>query len=457
MTHEENNIIAHNLATLVSKEGGRCFYVGGYVRDRLMKSENKDIDIEVHGVSPETLKRILDGIGKTITIGESFGIYSIKGCDIDIAMPRKERATGKGHRDFEVFVDPFIGYENAARRRDFTINALMEDVLTGEILDFFGGIKDLESGVIRHVDESSFPEDPLRVLRAAQFAARFDFRISEATVSLCRKIDITTLSKERIEGEMKKALLKSEKPSLFFESLRDMNALSYWFKEMISLADTQQRHEFHLEGSVWNHTMMVIDEAAKLRKKAENPYGLMLAALCHDFGKPVSTKTENGVTRSIMHEIAGLPIINDFLHRITNERKLIKYVLNMCKLHMRPNILAFQTSSVKATNKLFDEAVCPHDLLLLASADDNGRISLYPHEGCEEFLQNRLEIYEEYMSRPFVTGSDLIEAGIVPGESFSDILAHAHKLRLSGVEKEKALRQCLAYYKDKYCRGDLKL
>lgn len=446
---EDSIKTAHKLAELVNEKSGTCYYVGGFVRDRLMKKENKDIDIEVHSVSPETLEEILDSLGKRIEIGESFGIYALKGCSLDIAMPRKETATGKGHRDFAVSVDPFIGTQKAALRRDFTINALMENVLTGEIIDHFGGLSDLENKTLRHVNDSSFPEDPLRVLRAAQFASRFNFKIARETKELCRNIDISTLSKERIEGEMKKALIKAEKPSVFFEVLRETHKLGEWFPELKNLIGVMQRHEFHLEGDVWNHTMMVLDEAAKRRDEAQFPYGFMLAALCHDFGKAVASETKDGVTRSIGHEYEGLPLIGEFLRRITNEHKVRKYVLNLSKLHMRPNILAAQKSSVKATNKLFDSCVEPSDLILLALCDDKGRLTETPHESAEPFLRERLCIYEEYMSKPYVTGGDLIEAGLKPDESFKEILDYAHKLRLSGTEKENALKQTLAYAKEK--------
>ena len=445
MAQSENISVAEKLSELAAEKGGTCYYVGGFVRDRLLGIENKDIDIEVHGIEPSELEAILDKVGKRISMGESFGIYSLKGCDIDIAMPRKETATGKGHRDFSVLVDPFIGTQKAAIRRDFTVNALMQNVLTGEVIDHFGGLEDLKNGVLRHVSDASFPEDPLRVLRAAQFASRFNFTIAEETIALCRNIDLSTLSKERIEGEMKKALLKAKKPSVFFESLRKMNKLGEWFSELSNLIGVPQRHEFHLEGDVWSHTMMVLDEAAKRREKANYPFGFMMAALCHDFGKPVSTKTENGVTRSIGHEQAGLTLINDFLHRITNEHRLIKYVLSLCELHMRPNMLASQNSSVKATNKLFDKAADPNDLILLACADDCGRITEQPKQSSEEFLFKRLEIFHDIMSRPFVKGDDLISAGLKPDENFSAILSHAHKLRLSGTEKEAALRECLKF------------
>ena len=214
MSHLEDQKMAGEVARLVAEKGGRTFYVGGFVRDALLHRENKDVDIEVHGVTPRQLEEILDSLGQRLVMGESFGVFGLKGYSLDIAMPRKEEARGQGHKDFDVFVDPFIGTEAAARRRDFTFNALMQDVLTGEIVDHFGGVEDLKSGVLRHVCDQSFGEDPLRVLRAAQFAARFGFRVAEDTVALCRRMELQHLSRERIDGELKKALLKAEKPSI---------------------------------------------------------------------------------------------------------------------------------------------------------------------------------------------------------------------------------------------------
>ena len=171
--------MARKIARAVAEAGGRAYFVGGYVRDRLLGQENKDIDMEVHRVPVDALERILDSLGERLTMGVSFGVMGLRHYGLDIAMPRSETATGRGHKDFAVFVDPFLGEEKAASRRDFTINAMMEDVLTGEILDPFGGRDDLSRGVIRHVCDRSFTEDPLRVLRAAQFAARFGFTVAE--------------------------------------------------------------------------------------------------------------------------------------------------------------------------------------------------------------------------------------------------------------------------------------
>ena len=239
---EKNLLMAREVARLVAQNGGSTYYVGGFVRDALTGRENKDVDIEVHGITPQCLKEILDSLGQRITIGESFGIFNLKGYSLDIAMPRMEEARGRGHRDFDIFVDPFIGTEAACRRRDFTINALMQDVLTGQIVDHFGGQVDLKQGILRHVNDASFAEDPLRILRAAQFAARFDFRVAPETIELCRKMDLRHLPRERIEGELKKALLKAEKPSIFFEVLRQMDQLDIWFPEVKALIGIPESH-----------------------------------------------------------------------------------------------------------------------------------------------------------------------------------------------------------------------
>lgn len=441
----DDQAMAREIARRVAEKGGRTFYVGGFVRDALLQKENKDVDMEVHGVSPACLEEILDALGQRITIGESFGVFSLKGHSLDIAMPRKEEARGRGHRDFAIFVDPFIGTEAAGRRRDFTFNALMQDVLTGVIVDYFGGQEDLKNGVLRHVCDASFAEDPLRVLRAAQFAARFGFRVAEETVQLCRGMELQHLPKERIEGELKKALLKAERPSIFFEVLRQMEQLDVWFPEVKALIGVEQNPRYHAEGDVWNHTMMVLDEAAKLREQTANPLWFMLAALTHDFGKAVTTERKNGVIHAYEHEVKGLPLAQNFLHRITTEKKCMDYVLNLTELHMKPNTVAGANSAIKVTNRMFDRAMDPEALVCIALADHRGRITETPGGSHEAFLRERLAIYREYMARPYVMGKDLIEAGLQPGRDFTEILAYAHKLRLAGVEKETALKQTLAY------------
>ena len=436
--------IVARLARRVSDAGGRVYYVGGCVRDALMGSVSKDLDVEVHGLTPAALEEILDTLGERVSIGESFGIYAIKGCGVDIAMPRKEHLRGRGHRDFDVIVDPDLGAREAARRRDFTVNAMMRDALTGELVDPFHGRRDLKRGVLRHVDDETFPEDPLRVLRAAQFASRFGFRVAKETMRLCSAMDLTALSKERVMLELEKALLQAEHPSVFFETLREMNQLRPWFSEVADLIGVPQNPRFHTEGDVWNHTMLVLDAAAQYRERAERPLGLMLAALTHDFGKPATTELESGVFHAYGHEEAGAALAERFLRRLTNETALIEYVSNLTALHMKPNVIVASGASIKTSNRMFDRAVDPEALICLSMADGQGTISRYPYVSCEENLEGRLDAYRETMAQPHVMGRDLIDAGLEPGADFSDFLALAHKLRLAGISKDDALKQVLA-------------
>ena len=499
------------IAEAAAAKGGRAYFVGGCVRDALLREKSKDTDIEVHGVEAATMESILEEIyekngrrGKAAYYksGVSFGVYGIPGYELDIALPRKESATGRGHRDFEIFVDPHIGPEKAAARRDFTINAMMQDVLSGEILDFFGGREDLERGILRHACDASFAEDPLRVLRGAQFAARFEFEIAPETFEICKKIDLTTLSRERVFEEFSKALLKARRPSVFFETLRAMDQLDYWFPEVKDLIGVEQSPIFHPEGDVWTHTMMVLDAAAdvihsswlpatenpeipkdiaafeKYDSKARDEY-FMLSALCHDLGKPATTALVGDRIRALGHEEKGEEMARTFLHRLTDENELIRYVTNMVLLHMRPNMLCGQNSGVKATNRLFDRSIDPAGLIMLARCDrrrepeDIEKIIAYAKEKeasgnidsehgeyketrpeaetpqqreqrFEDFLWLRLLRYRKVADLPEVTGEDLIAAGLHPGPEFRRLLDYAHQLHLAGVDKEAALKQTLS-------------
>lgn len=453
---DKNIDMAVKLAALVSQHGGTAYFVGGYVRDKIRHKDNKDIDIEVHGIYPRQLESILNSLGERISIGESFGIYNLKGYSIDIAMPRKEDNRGDGHKDFDICVDPFIGTYKAALRRDFTFNALLEDILTGEIIDHFGGVEDLQNGIIRHINDSTFAEDPLRVLRAAQFAARFNYTVAEETIELCRQMDLSSLSKERVIGELEKAMLKSNKPSVFFKALRQMNQLSVWFPELEQTIGIKQNPKHHAEGDVWTHTMMVCDVAVRYRDRVKNPLGFMLSTITHDFGKALCTKVINGELHAYNHEKIGLPLVKSFMTRLTAEKALIEYVMNLSEYHMKPNILAANNSSIKATNKLFDQSVDPEALIYLAVSDGLGSIKSHENISHDDFLMKRLEIFIEYMSKPYVMGRDLIAAGVSPSERFSEYLEYAHKLRLAGVEKDSALRQTLSLARKKgdYERAD---
>ncbi len=444
-------ILAEKIASMASRLGGTAYYVGGFVRDRLRHEENKDVDIEVHGIYPRQLEEVLDSLGERISVGESFGIYALKGFSLDIAMPRREDSRGSGHRDFDVCVDPFIGTYKAALRRDFTFNALMQEILTGRIVDHFGGAEDIKNGVVRHVSGDTFAEDPLRVLRAAQFAARFGYTVCEETAAICRGMDISDLSRERVMGETEKALLKSARPSVFFETLRGMGRLSEWFPELEGTVGVAQDPGHHPEGDVWTHTMLVLDAAAAYRDRVKDPLGFMLAALTHDLGKAVCTRETGGKLHAYGHETQGLPLIRAFLGRLTSEKGLTRYVLNLAEYHMKPGAMAAAGSSVKATNRMFDLSADPEALVYLSVCDSLGKGAA--GRSPEAFLTQRLEVFREYMARPFVTGRDLAEAGVEPSRRYSEYLEFAHKLRLAGVDKEDALRQTLALARKKDRRG----
>ena len=450
---DKNIEMARKIAAAVEQAGGRAYYVGGYVRDQFLGRESKDVDIEIHGISVQDLQDILDTFGERLTYGVSFGIMSLRHFELDIAMPRSEEEAGRGQKDFAAFVDPFIGEEKAALRRDFTMNSLMKNVLSGEVLDFFNGIEDINHRRIRHVNHQTFAEDPLRVFRAAQFAARFGFSVADETRELASTLDVSTLPGERIMTELEKALLKADKPSVFFEELRTMRQLSGWFPELERLIGTPQNPRFHPEGDVWTHTMQVLDEAANLRNKATEPLWFMLSALCHDFGKAAVTTEKDSDVHAYGHEREGLPLVRSFLGRITNEVKLMEYVLNMIEMHMEPMQKVRDGALIRSYMKMFDRSVCPEDMLLLAKADYMGRKDAGTDGSAiaEEYrevelkLQKMLSVYEERMSSPYLTGKDLIEAGVEPGPVFGEALSYAHKLRLNGKSKEEQLRHTLGW------------
>lgn len=452
----DNYSMAVKIAKKVKEVGGIAYFVGGYVRDSILDIPNKDIDIEIHGIKPEILKNILSELGDIQTVGNAFGIYNLKGYDLDIALPRKERCIGTGHKDFEVYVDPYIGTHAAARRRDFTINALMKNILTGEIVDEFNGLNDLKNHIIRHIDSSTFREDSLRVLRACQFAARFNFKIASETINLCKTMDLSTLPKERIAGELSKALLKAKKPSVFFDSLYECEQTK-WFKEVYALKGIKQDSEYHPEGDVYMHTMSVLDQAGGLFPTGiDNPdryLPFMLSALCHDFGKVNTTEINNkGRLCALNHEITGIPIANDFLGRIYNNKGFIKYVDNMIKYHMKAHSCFNNRSRTRTTNLMFDKLLYPKDFILLVYADstghdldnlDNRQFNMFLEKAMTEsgFLTDRYLDYGKRISEPHITADDLIDLGLKPSPLFKIILDKAWNMHLKGIEKEHVLKQ----------------
>jgi tRNA nucleotidyltransferase (CCA-adding enzyme) len=430
--------IAKQIATAVAASGGRALIVGGWVRDRLMQLPCKDIDIEVFGLDATRLRELLQTLGPVNTVGESFTVYKVAG--LDVSLPRRESKIGRGHRGFAVTGDPRMSIADAARRRDFTINAISWDPLTEEYLDPFDGRRDIERRVLRAVDPETFGDDSLRVLRAVQFAARFEFEIDAATKTVCRAIPLDDLPAERIWGEIEKLLLRPRKPSIGFALCLELGIVERLFPELDALVGCPQEPEWHPEGDVWVHTLLVIDEARK--RIADLPYpqqvALMLGAVCHDLGKPGTTAFVDGRIRSLDHEEEGVGPAMTLLDRL-NVHSFQGYdvrreVLGMVANHLKPGM--FAKAQPPVGDGAFRRLAQKVDLELLAriaKADCEGRGGGFDCSAMDWFLTRARELGVEHAPpEPLVKGRHLLELGVAPGPALGDVLRHVYERQLDG-------------------------
>jgi tRNA nucleotidyltransferase (CCA-adding enzyme) len=435
-----------DLAQVVRAAGGRALLVGGCVRDVLMKSEPKDWDLEVYGIEPAKLRGLLDRFGTVNVVGEAFTVYKL-GVDLDVSLPRRERKSGRGHRAFVIEGDPFMTLEDAARRRDFTINAILEDPLTGEVIDPFHGHDDIDNKILRAVSVDTFAEDSLRVLRAAQFAARFLFSIEPETFALCRTINLADLPAERIWMEFEKLLLQAQHPSIGLHWLRDLGVVKQLFPELKVLIDVPQDKEWHPEGDVFVHTQLVADRARELID--DLPYAkqvtVMLAAVAHDFGKPATTEFLEGRWRSRGHEEAGVAPTISFLDRL-NLHTLDGYdvraqVVALVKDHLKPGEFFKKREEVGdgAFRRLARK--CELDLLYrVAKADSLGRNAewvpreqWYDAEAQEWFIRRARELeVDRQPPAPILLGRHLLELGLEPGPRMGEITKAIYEMQLDG-------------------------
>jgi tRNA nucleotidyltransferase (CCA-adding enzyme) len=435
-----------DLALRVITAGGRAMLVGGCVRDELMGSMPKDWDLEVYGVEPVMLREILDSFGEVDVVGDAFAVYKV-GTDLDVSVPRRDRKTGKGHRGFVVEGDPSMSFEEACSRRDFTINAILKDPLTCEIIDPFNGLEDIKQRVLRMVSRETFAEDSLRVLRAAQFAARFEFHINAETAGLCKTIDVTDLPKERIWGELEKLLLRAEKPSIGLKWLYDLGVVYQIFPELESLVGVPQEPEWHPEGDVAVHTMLVADEARKLIDDLDHPrqVAVMLGAICHDFGKPPTTEFIDGRIRSRGHDEAGVEPTISFLDRLgictVGGFDVRNQVVQLVRYHLLPGEWYKAKSPVgDGAFRRLARKVETELLYRVAKADSLGRNPEWvPKEkhfdasAQEWFIEivRSLRV-EKKAPEPILKGRHLIQIGLSPSPLFSKILDHVYEKQLDG-------------------------
>ncbi len=420
------------LATSIRDAGGRALVVGGWVRDQLLAIDSKDYDLEVFGLSLDRLEEVLSRFGEVIAIGRSFGVLHIKGMALDVAIPRKDSKTGRGHRGFVADLDPDLGFEEAARRRDLTINSIGYDPLSGEILDPHHGEADLVAKRLRATDPAHFAEDSLRGLRVAQFLARFRMQPDPELFELCAALDLSDLPGERIQEEFRKLLLKSDRPSSGFEFLRETGLLRF-FPELEEMVGVPQDPAWHPEGTVWEHTMMVLDEAARLRTgNAIEDWVLMLGALCHDLGKPATTAVgDDGKIRSPGHEPAGVPVTEALLERLRTSAEVVAQVGGLVRHHLAPITLVKDGATAKGFRRLARRLAAAgldaRSLHRLATADHFGRttpdaIAREFPEG-DQFLRRMEELAIADDATPdIVMGRHLIARGLKPGREFGAIL-----------------------------------
>jgi len=427
-----------SIARAVLDACGRALVVGGWVRDRLRGQASKDVDIEVFGLPAERVRALLEAMGRVETVGESFQVF--KAGEIDVSLPRRESKAGRGHKGFAVTGDPSMSLEDAARRRDFTVNAIAWDPLTGEYEDPFGGRDDLERQVLRVVDPRTFPDDSLRVLRAVQFASHLQLELTDDTRAICRRIQLDDLPAERIWGEIEK-LLFAQRPSVGLALALDLDVVDQLFPELKALVGCVQEPEWHPEGDVWVHTLQVVDQARTRVDGLERPQqiAVMLGAVCHDFGKPATTAFLDGRIRSIDHEEQGVAPASAFLDRL-NVNSIDGYdvrhqVLGITAHHLKPGMWFKVRDEVgDGAFRRLAQKVDLELLARLAKADCMGRApGVFNCDAMDWFLERARQLGVEHRPPgPILLGRHLLELGMKPGPSVGEILKAVYEQQLDG-------------------------
>jgi len=378
----------------IRSAGGRAFLVGGFARDSLLglNSEARDFDIEVYSINQEKLLNILSRHGKPNLIGKAFGVIHLSrhGVHYDFSFPRTESKTGVGHRAFDVQTDPNLSFEEAARRRDFTINAMGMELPNLEFIDPYNGRKDLENKILRHVSEA-FAEDSLRVLRGVQFAARFELVAAKETVELCKILSLADLSRERIEEEFRKWLLKGAKPSFGLDFFCQVGLQKMFF-------------EIGFEGGDLGK---ILDSLVKYRDglNAQEAEILMFAGLlCLPSAKPFDFLSRWIVVNVLLKKVPAL--LNSLpLFNLSSESDLRRCALKANGLKLP----AMLKSAIQNTPEIYSEA---------------------------QKIGNEMGIWES-APEPFITGQMLLDMGLKPGPRFGEIIKRVFEMQLKGEVRNK--------------------
>lgn len=452
----------------VREAGGRGVLVGGWVRDWLRGFESKDFDLEVYGLDAAKLRSVLESIARVNTVGEHFSVYKLvfrrdvqdlprlddvgpltQRVEMDVSIPRRESKSGRGHRAFIIEGDPSMTPEEAARRRDFTINAVMYDPLTDEMIDPFGGAKDLEQGVLRAVAADTFVEDSLRVLRAVQLAARFEMTIEPRTAELCRNIDLSDLPAERIWGEIEKLLSLAERPSIGLRASLELRVLHKLFPELAALDGSEINRPPASDSSGFTNTALSLDQAVKLARSLSKPerITLMLATLCHDLGlaggasasrnpggvELVAVERASAVLKTLgVHTIAGYDVRSQVLALVREQKRPAQFYETRAQVSDGDFRRLAQRVDIDLLYRLAKACALAREGELRLAED--------------WFMERARELGVEHgPPEPLLLGRHLIEAGYEPGPRMGQILREVYEFQLDGTVRtlDEALA-CLA-------------
>jgi tRNA nucleotidyltransferase (CCA-adding enzyme) len=415
--------------------GGRALLVGGCVRDAALGMAVKDVDVEVYGIGPDRLIPLLSRWFALDLVGEAFGVVKLRGLAVDVAVPRRESKTGLGHKGFAVLSDPDMSPAEAASRRDYTVNSMAVDPLSGELIDPFDGMGDLRRRILRHTS-GKFAEDPLRVLRGMQFVARFELVPASETVALCARIGPEGLAEERVFEEWRKLVVLGVRPSAGLAFLRATRWLSH-YPELETMVGCRQDPAWHPEGDVWTHTLICMDSFARDRVgDAHEDLVVGLAVLCHDLGKPLTTFVEDGRIRSPGHSEAGEEPTRRFLGRMTRQRSLADDVVPLVREHLRPVDFFTQQAGDAAIRRLARRVGRIDRLVRVARADQGGKGDTAPvvFEAGEWLLARAQALaVKDSVPGPLVMGRHLLGLGLEPGPGFAPILEACYEAQLDGI------------------------
>jgi tRNA nucleotidyltransferase (CCA-adding enzyme) len=435
-------------------ELGRSYLVGGCVRDWLLGVPVLDVDIEVYGVAYPELVRVLSRHGRADWVGKAFGVVKLthpSGAVWDFSVPRRDSKRGPGHKGFDIEFDPDLGPSEASARRDFTINSMLWDPRTGELIDPHGGQADLRAGLLRHTSQA-FPEDPLRVLRGMQFAGRFGLHAVPETLTLCRSIAgaYGELAVERVREEWLKWATRSVRPSMGLAFLKDSGWLEA-LPELAAIVGVPQDPEWHPEGDVWTHTLHAVDALVAdpdwRASPAERRLVLMMAVLLHDVGKATCTRTEvrDGRERVISpgHEGVGADLAAGFLRRIGFQETQVDRVVPLVANHMvhseDPSPRMVRRLSVRLRPSTIDE------LCAVMTADASARPPR--PAGVPRSVQQLRDAaaalqLEAAAPAPLLQGRHLLARGWLGGPALGALLKQAYAAQLDGefTDLEGALR-----------------